>query len=426
MAEEKVRIPTNAEEVGTILKIIHLLGGKASFADIADPQQHEETRYEAKYSADLIRRALDACTAGETGALLEDESDYQYLRLLNRLEAERGRGRPRTPYKLRYNALAVIAITAQRRFFVAYLADLAGTPINNLMIEREWHNGAPTRHEIYQAIQEMLNWHKQLPPAEQHPLLAIALTAPGPIDTQRGVIHSRQMGELSGYNMVDDLTEQFGLKVLIHEDAQAFALAEMYAGHRELSLIAITLGEGFGYAINYQGKLLDGATGSWQSSSHFVLPNIDPVLICEDCHRAGCIRAYLGKQGRKRIQAARPEWKGEGSFAAQKLTEDLFAHVVAIQSVTLDPMYVALDIGPQYLTPADGEAPIYNPSTLLPRMRELATMPGRPIPTIEMSKLQPSPRARGAGILALHHLFQHPDAGYWRQLTRTIRRSLPL
>jgi predicted NBD/HSP70 family sugar kinase len=421
-----IRLPTSAEEVGTILKIIHLLGGKGSFADIADPQQHPETRHEAKYSADLIRRALDALTVDETGALVEGETDTQYLRLLDRLEAERGRGRPRIPYVLRYDALYSIAITAQRRFYVAYLADLTGAPVNNLVIEQAWKTGEPKRQELQDVVSEMISLYEALPQKEQCPLLAIAVTAPGPIDSGRGIIQSRQMGELSGYNLVDDLAEQFRLKVLLHEDSQAFALAEMYAGRRELSLIAITLGEGFGYAISHEGKLLEGAAGPWQSSSHFVLPNVEPALICEDCHRAGCIRAYLGQTGRKRIQAVHPEWSGKNSAAAQHLTKDLLAHVVAIQTITVDPLQVTLDIGSQYLLPSYGEAPIYDPATLIPRIRELATVPGRPIPTIEQSKLEPSPRARGAGILPLHHLFQHPDAGYWRQLNRTLRRQAPL
>ncbi len=426
MSGGTARLPTSAEEVGTILKIIHLLGGKGSFADIADPQQHPETRHEAKYSADLIRRALDALTVGETGALVEGETNTQYLRLLDRLEAERGRGRPRIPYLLRYKALYSIAITAQRRFFVAYLADLTGAPVNNLVIERAWKAGEPKRQELHDVVSELISLYEALPQTEQRPILAIALTAPGPIDTGRGIIQSRQMGELSGYNLVDDLTEQFRLKVLLHEDSQAFALAEMYAGRRELSLIAITLGEGFGYAISHKGRLLEGTTGSWQSSSHFVLPNVEPALTCEDCHRTGCIRAYLGQTGRKRLQAARPEWSGKGSTAAQHLTEDLFAHVVAIQTITVDPLQVTLDIGNQYLMLSHDEAPIYDPTTLIPRIRELATVPGRPIPTIELSKLEPSPRARGAGILPLHHLFQHPDAGYWRQLSRILRRQAPL
>lgn len=421
-----MRLPTSAEEVGTILKIIHLLGGKGSFADIADPQQHPETRHEAKYSADLIRRALDALTVGETAALIEGETDTQYLRLLERLEAERGRGRPRIPYVLRYNALYSIAITTQRRFFVAYLADLTGAPINNIVIERAWKAGEPQRQELHDAVSEVIGLYEALPQTEQRPLLAIALTAPGPIDTGRSIIQSRQMGELRGYNLVDDLSEKFRLKVLLHEDSQAFALAEMYAGRRELSLIAITLGEGFGYAISHKGRLLEGAAGPWQSVSHFVLPNVEPALICEDCHRAGCIRAYLGQAGRKRLQTVRPEWTGKNSEAAEHLTEDLFAHVVAIQTITVDPLQVSLDIGNQYLIPSHGEAPIYDPATLIPHIRELATVPGRPIPTIELSKLEPSPRARGAGILPLHHLFQHPDAGYWRQLSRTLRRQAPL
>ncbi len=426
MEMAKTRMPTNAEEVGSILKIVHLLGGRASFADIADPEQHVETRHEPKYSADLIRRALDACTSEESGELTIGSDNFQYLRLLDRQDPERGRGRPRVPYVWRYEAAHIIAITAQRRFYDAYLADLTGSPlIGTSVIEREWSKGEPTRDDLHAVIQELLAVHQKMDDTRHRPLLAIALTAPGPIDTQRGIVQARQMGELGGVSIVEELTERFELKTLIHEDSQAFALAEMYAGRRELSLIVITLGEGFGYAIGHEGKLLEGASNLWQSSSHFVLPNVEPSLVCSDCHRAGCIRAYLGEKGRQALQEVYPAWKGKGSIYAQQLAESLFAHVVAIQTITLDPMHVALDIGAQYLEPFGDDVPIYNSGTLIQNIRDLATVPGRPLPTIEMSRLQPSPRARGAGILALHHLFQHPDAGYWRSLTRNFTRPIP-
>lgn len=392
--------PTNPQEVGTILRIIHLLGGRASFSEIANPQ----ILFEARYSADLIRRALDA---------LSGESDL-YLHLLDRLEAERGRGRPRIPYQIKYDAFHNLAVTVQRRFFITYVADLRGAPLHNLIIERSWRE--PNLQELYDGLQEILRLHRSLPKSAQRPLLSIALTAPGPIDVERGIIQARQMGELRGYNLRDDLTEKFQIKILFHEDSQAFALAELYAKPRDLSLIAITLGEGFGYAICYRGRLLEGSRGPFQSSSHFILPGIEPALICEDCHRAGCIRAYLGQSGRKRLETV-PEWRD--GLTAQRLVDDLLAHIIAIQIITVDPLRVVLDIGSQYVA----SPPIYDPSFLIPRIRELASVPGRPVPVIELSKLDPSPRARGAGILPLHYLFHHPDVDYWK-LSPALRRQV--
>lgn len=398
--------PTRPQEVGTILRIIHLLGGRASFSDISNPQL-PQTLHEERYSADLIRRALDALSGG---------SD-RYLHLLDQLEAERGRGRPRIPFQIKYNSFHNVAITTQRRFFIAYIADLTGAPVHNLMIERTWRE--PNLQDLYEGLKEIFRLYNALPEAEQRPFLSIALTAPGPIDIERGIIQSRQMGELRGYGLRDDLSEKFQLKTLLHEDSQAFALAELYSSKRDLSLIAITLGEGFGYAICLKGRLLEGTSGPlWQSSSHFVVPGVEPALVCDYCHRAGCIRAFLGQSGRNRLQAS-PEWRD--SLAAQRLVNDLLAHIIAIQVITIDPPRVVLDIGTQYLErpmASPDEAPIYDPSFLIPRIRELASVPGRPIPIIEMSKLEPSPRARGAGILPLHYLFHRPDVDFWFSPTR--------
>lgn len=100
-----------------------------------------------------------------------------------------------------------------------------------------------------------------LPIAAQHTLQGIAISSPGVIDSQSGLIRVVTLIPcLNGVNIKKDLEARLGVPVSVENDAKCAALAELWKGAVQsypTSLIAV-LGSGIGGAVIIDGKLYKG------------------------------------------------------------------------------------------------------------------------------------------------------------------------
>ena len=118
----------------------------------------------------------------------------------------------------------------------------------------------------------------------------------GPLDRQAGVILAPAcLPEWKRVPITRLLTERFGGRAYLMNDANAGALAEWRfgAGQGLRSLIFLTHGTGFGAGLILDGRLYEGATGDAGEIGHVRLEADGPV----GWHKAGSVEGFCGGGG---------------------------------------------------------------------------------------------------------------------------------
>jgi glucokinase len=118
----------------------------------------------------------------------------------------------------------------------------------------------------------------------------------GPLDLARGLILSPP--NLPGWHRVpicDALTQRFGGRAFLMNDANACALAEWQtgAGQGARNLIFLTMGTGLGAGLILDGRLYTGATGDAGEVGHIRLAPDGPVGF----HKAGSFEGFCSGGG---------------------------------------------------------------------------------------------------------------------------------
>lgn len=109
---------------------------------------------------------------------------------------------------------------------------------------------------------------------------AIGISCGGPLDSKTGVIMSPP--NLPGWDnipIVRILSEEFGVKAAVHNDANACALAEWKfgAGKGTRNMVFMTFGTGLGAGLIIDGKLYTGTNDNAGELGHIRLEAFGPV-----------------------------------------------------------------------------------------------------------------------------------------------------
>ncbi len=124
-------------------------------------------------------------------------------------------------------------------------------------------------------------------------LRGVGVTAPGPIDFDRGVVQSPP--NLPGWDrvpIVDWFASEFSAPVHLENDANAAALAEWRfgAGRGARHLVYLTMSTGVGGGLVLDGRLYRGTGGAGEIGH---APVEWEGELC-GCGRRGCLEAYVG------------------------------------------------------------------------------------------------------------------------------------
>lgn len=109
---------------------------------------------------------------------------------------------------------------------------------------------------------------------------SIGISCGGPLDSATGVVMSPP--NLPGWDnipIVSILSEEFGIKAAIHNDANACALAEWTfgAGRGSRNMAFLTFGTGLGAGLILDGKLYSGTNDNAGELGHIRLNDFGPV-----------------------------------------------------------------------------------------------------------------------------------------------------
>ena len=157
---------------------------------------------------------------------------------------------------------------------------------------------------------------------------AVAVGAPGPLDTKSGVIHFAPNLKWHGVPLKQLLEEPLGVPVFLDNDANLAALGEYVygAGRGTMDMVFITVSTGIGGGLILGGRLYRGASDSAGEIGHTVVLPDGPLC---SCGNRGCLEAVasgtaLAAQARELIGQGR----GAGILAAAGGLEKLNAAAV--------------------------------------------------------------------------------------------------
>jgi glucokinase len=127
-------------------------------------------------------------------------------------------------------------------------------------------------------------------------ILAFGLGLPGPIDSQKGIVHF--LPNISGWNEVPlkkILESRLKIPVFVDNDVKLITLAEwkLGAGKGVKNLLCITLGTGVGGGLILNNRLYRGENFLAGEIGHMPINELGPVC---NCGGSACLERYIGNK----------------------------------------------------------------------------------------------------------------------------------
>lgn len=153
-----------------------------------------------------------------------------------------------------------------------------------------------TRPDALPRVAEVLAERTSRPPADQPPLLGVGVAVPGIVpQPELGTVDADVLG-WRDLPVGRHLRGVLGLPVVVENDVNALAVAEVLYGHgREIKdFLVLTIGRGIGLSIVSDGAVYRGGLGGAGEFGHFPVEDDGPRC---GCGRHGCLEARLGEAG---------------------------------------------------------------------------------------------------------------------------------
>jgi glucokinase len=197
---------------------------------------------------------------------------------------------------------------------------------------------------MYEAIQEALDKAD----VSLGQIAGIGVAAPGPLDSNRGIVFSPpNLPGWDGIPLRDLLAERFQTSIYVDNDANVAGLGEYMfgAGQGSRNIVYMTVSTGIGGGVIADGKLLRGANGTAGELGHMTIDWHGERCTCGNI---GCLEyiasgTSIARRANEAIQA------GEGAelltFARTMLQHSsTVADQSALPTHSYDPTTVELDI----------------------------------------------------------------------------------
>ncbi len=307
--------------------------------------------------------------------------------------------------------------------------DLGGTNIKAGLVDKSgkilFKTSVPTESEQgYKHVIEQIIKAASIVFEKENDIAGIGIGAPGIVSAEEGTVKSPP--NIPGWKKVNlgkILSDKFGKKVFVENDANAAAIGEYIfgAGKTTKSFIMVTLGTGVGGGIIYDGKLFRGETGGAGEIGHVTINYKGRKC---NCGSYGCIETYVGNQ--RIVEKVKREIK---SNPKSKVVE-----LVGEKLETLSPktLYDAAKLGDEYALKAIEDIAVMlgaafasavnllDISTIIlgggvsgfgnflltplkKNLKERVLAPNRPRVKIKLSKLKNDAGIKGASSLAFYH-----------------------
>jgi N-acetylglucosamine repressor len=321
-------------------------------ASLPERATHQQTRafnqqlvLRSIYDRNAVSRAEVARVTGLTrtsvSALVSDL-------LADHLVEEVGRG-PSTggkaPILLRVRADGrhLIGLDLGEAVFSGAVVDLRGNVLRSLSLPLEGRDGDEAIQLVFTLIEGLIsgNGHS--------PLLGIGVGAPGLVDPRTGTV--RWAVNLAWENLAlgPMIEERFGVPVVVANDSQAAAVAELTFGlpfglrARPANLVVVRVGRGIGAGIILNGQLFPGDGSGAGEIGHTIFG--DGTERCR-CGRIGCLETIASM--RAMVAAAKrvaPEVTDDASLVAALQAGDENVRAIVVHGGEMLGLALAAVIG---------------------------------------------------------------------------------
>lgn len=229
----------------------------------------------------------------------------------------KARGRSSTELHWNKDAFYSVGISLERKLITVELTDFCG----NLLAISEiklYTYATEDKVALLTRIEDIIdNFIKHIKPSGE--FLGIGISSPGPFDSKTGMIlNPPNFKFLHNTPIVERLKERFQCKVIIENDANACALAELRYGTKAEfdSFLLLDINEGVGSGLILNGKMNKGVMGDGNELGHVTIEMEGPR--CQ-CGNYGCAELYSSIQNivaqAKALDEKLTSWKTIVDFA---------------------------------------------------------------------------------------------------------------
>ena len=270
-----------------------------AMANLPEKATHQQTR---AFNQQLVLRAIydrsaisRAEVARVTGLTRTSVSSLVADLIRDGLVEEAGRG-PSTGGKapilvqVRAQGRHLIGLDLGESHFTGATVDLRGRIIKSVSVALEGRNGGEAVQAVIGLIEGLVNSNGA------SPLLGIGIGAPGLIDSRTGMVRWAVNLDWTDLPLGQIVGDRFGVPVVVANDSQAAAVAELTFGPvpRPDNLIVVRVGRGIGAGIILDGQLHQGDGSGAGEIGHSIFgttsatPRGPERLPCR-CGRVGCL-----------------------------------------------------------------------------------------------------------------------------------------
>lgn len=199
-------------------------------------------------------------------------------------------GRKPTLLRLRTGVPVAIGVDVTPRVTTVALADLSGT-----ILESEKF---PTSSDIEYMNTQIVSKVKRFVEMYPNANLEVGISIPGIADPAGGTIVYVPYFQWSNWDIGKQIEDAVGVPVVIDNDANAVAIAELWFGDDEIkktrNFVMILVSEGIGTGIIIDGEVYRGEFGAAGEFGHMFVGENAPV-VCS-CGRRDCWEAHASEK----------------------------------------------------------------------------------------------------------------------------------
>ncbi|WP_089269295.1 ROK family protein [Puniceibacterium sediminis] len=274
--------------------------------------------------ADVTRNL--GISAGSATTLSAELIAAGFLREVEGLTREAGRGRPPVALEVVPDARLVIGIKLSDALHTAVLTDFAGTVLANASQPTPDHRKSVENilTEVSDLIAALLaNADRSLSEVS-----AIGAGLSGLIDHNTGMVLWSPLLDQRDLPLGPALQQRFGLPVFLDNDANMLTLAELWfgAGRARSDFAVVTIEEGVGMGVVLGNRLFRGSRGIGLELGHTKV-QLDGAL-CR-CGQRGCLEAYVADYALAREAATALGRNAHNLQSASVMLDKLFAQAKA-------------------------------------------------------------------------------------------------
>lgn len=238
------------------------------------------SRAEIAREADLQRSTISAIVEALTTEGLVEEVG----------EGESTGGRRPTLLRLRAKEAIAIGVAITPTFTTVATSDLAG----RIVEQREFF----TDPDPDKTLKEVISVVREFSIKNKGSIEAVGVSLPGLVDPATGTAVYVPFFKWRDIPIANTISAAFGLPVIIDNDANAVALAELWFGRPEVSdardFILVLVAEGVGTGIIFDGQVYRGQRGAAGEFGHMVIGANAPVAC--SCGNRDCWEAFSSER----------------------------------------------------------------------------------------------------------------------------------